>query len=299
MPLTYVLVKGAPLTKAEFDGNISILDGRLVTLEDDLPTPVGIDEVQQIGDSFQFIFTDSTVSSLIQLPAVNIRGMGAWQALTSYLRNDIVSANGNAYLVLENHTSEASFDAGAGDSDGDYYALLIPAPELSLPPGGGDGFVLTKASSSDFDFQWMNSGVPAGGIAGDVLVKASADEYDTEWSAVGVSVVEEVTANTFNPTLSDANAYFRCTHASGCVVQMPENASVAFPIGTELVFRQSSSGPVILLGENSDSIITLNAKIGYEPITGVEGGVMYTKKIAANAWDVWGDLLAESFSDTA
>lgn len=299
MPLTYVLVKGSPLTKAEFDANIAILDGRIVTLEDNLPTPVGIDDVEQVGESFQFIFTDSTVSSLIQLPVVSIRGMGAWLPLTAYLRNDIVSANGNAYIVSVSHTSDASFDAGAGNSDGDYYALLIPAPELSLPPGGGVGFVLTKTSNSDFDFQWMNSGVPAGGIANDVLVKVSADDYDTEWAAVGVSAVEEITTNTFNPTLSDANTYFRCTHASGCVVQMPENASVAFPIGTELLFRQSSSGPVILLGENSDSIITLNAKIGYEPISGVEGGVVYVKKIAANAWDVWGDLLAESFSDTA
>lgn len=298
MPLVYVLVKGSPLTKAEFDGNISNLDGRIVALEGNLPTPVGIDDVEQVGDSFQFIFTDSTVSSLLQLPVVSIRGMGAWQPLTAYIKNDIVSANGNAYIVRVNHTSDATFDAGAGDSDEDYYALLIPAPELSLPPGGGEGMVLTKESSSDFDTQWKNAGVPVGGAAGSVLRKSSGDDYDTEWDPVSREPLE-VAATSFNPELSHANRSFRCTHPVGCVVFFPLHSDVAFPNGTTLEFRQCTDGNVFLLGEDSDNEMIFNSIVGYEPATGLRGAVITARKIDDNEWDVWGLLLAEDVSDTA
>lgn len=301
MPLVYVLVKGSPLTKAEFDGNISNLDGRLVALEDDLPTPVGIDDVEQIGESFQFVFTDSTVSSLIQLPEVSIRGMGAWLPLTSYLRNDIVSANGNAYIVRVNHTSEATFDAGAINSDdGELYALMIPAPELSLPPSGGEGMVLTKASDSDYDMQWTNAGVPIGGIAGSVLTKASGDDYDTEWAAAASAPVAEIAVTEFSPALADANGFFVCTHTSGCLVRIPEHTSVAFPIGTELHFCQDTSvGSVILIGQDSDNNVLVEAPVGYEPLTALHGAVITAKKIDANRWKVFGLVAAEQASDTA
>lgn len=299
MPLTYVLVKGSPLTKAEFDGNISNLDGRIVALTDNLPTPVGIDDVQQVGDSFQFIFTDSTISGLIQLPVVSIRGMGAWLPLTAYLRNDIVSANGNAYIVRVNHTSDATFDAGAGNSDEDYYALLIPAPELSLPPSGGEGMVLTKASDSDYDMQWTNAGLPIGGITGSVLTKSSGDDYDTEWAAAAAAPVTEVAVTEFAPELADAGGFFVCTHSSGCLVRIPEHASVAFPIGTELHFCQDSNGSVVLVGQDSDTNVSVEAPLGYEPLTALDGAVITAKKIAANRWKVFGLVAAEEASDTA
>ncbi len=223
-----------------------------------------------------------------------MRGRGDWAPSTIYLASDTVQHAGVVYVVPTNHTSALTFDPGANDGSGhDFYSPLFDLPALTIPVGGGEGYVLSKASDTDYDMQWQNRGVPAGGSAGEVLTKASGDDFDFEFSSASfVPVVVTVPGSSFTPSaLSQANRYYRCTNAAGCTVTIPVDVNVAFPIGTELHFRQCGAGAVALFGESdSDGDVFLDPGDNFNAVTAGQGSVVTVKKVGVDEWDVFGRL---------
>jgi len=98
----------------------------------------------------------------------------------------------------------------------------------------------------------------------------------TATGTLGSVVTETTTSRTL--ILSDANAYIRCTNASATTIVVPTNASVAFPIGTEIYIRRTSSGGTITLsgatveGGSTSTTVTTN-------------GTFCIKKVATDTWD--------------
>jgi hypothetical protein len=89
-------------------------------------------------------------------------------------------------------------------------------------------------------------------------------------------VTESTTSRTL--ALSDAGKYIRCTNATSCAVTVPLNASVAFPIGTEIYFRRATgAGAVTIIGS-----ATVNDNIAGSIAAGGEFAI---KKIATDTWD--------------
>lgn len=105
------------------------------------------------------------------------------------------------------------------------------------------------------------------------------------------AAVSTVSGSSFNPLLANANTYMRCTNASGCNVLMPANSAVAFPVGTEMHFRQSGAGPVSF---DFVSGVSINSPTGYEAATEIEGATVTIKKVDTNEWDLFGLLAATS-----
>jgi hypothetical protein len=104
------------------------------------------------------------------------------------------------------------------------------------------------------------------------------------------SVVDEITTISYAPVLADANRYKRCTNGSGCAVTVPLNADVAFPIDTEITFRQATDGTVSF--ESATDGPTLNGITGFLNETATRGATVTLKKVATDEWDIIG-LLAE------
>lgn len=303
MTITLRIPKGSPLTIAELDGNFTDLDGRMQDVEDNQLTYRSIEDIIPNGNSITVVYTDSTTDGPFTFDvAINYRG--DWAAATTYAQNDLVKANGVIYFVRIAHISAGTFDPGASaGSDGDYYQAFLEIPELSLPAGGGEGFVLTKASNSDFDYEWQNRGLPTGGATGFVLAKLSADDFDVGWIATPSTPVLTVTTDTFDANSLDyANIYFRCTHVDGCLVTIAANADVAFDIGAELHFRQcTSTGPVSIVGasDSDGPIVTINGIDGFNYSTDLNGAVITVKKVGTNSWDLYGLLSVEESSDSS
>ena len=101
------------------------------------------------------------------------------------------------------------------------------------------------------------------------------------------SQVVNVTASTFDPLLTHVWGYIRC--ANTCEVFLPANAELAFPIGSELHFRQVS-GAVDITPETG---VTLSVPAGFIAQTAQAGAVLTCKKVATNTWDVFGWLAVE------
>lgn len=104
------------------------------------------------------------------------------------------------------------------------------------------------------------------------------------------AVVATISTNTYTPILADANSYKRCNHVDGCTVTVPLDASVAFPIDTEITFRQTDDSAIIF--DTATDGPTLNGIVGFLNQTGVQGATVTLKKVATDEWDLIG-LLAE------
>ncbi len=136
--ITYRLVKGSPITEAEYDGSLHNLDDRVTVVEGVAGSnayPVDF-EINTAGH-LDVIMSNDAVIDAGAIPAaggIAVSFRGEWQPLTLYSVNDLFTAPSSNWLgvVLFAHTSAATFDWGANDGMGhDYYAVLVsfaPSP---------------------------------------------------------------------------------------------------------------------------------------------------------------------------
>lgn len=303
--LTYVLVKGAPITAAEHDANIHNLDDRVTAIETDPPSAVSIASISVSGDAMSITLTDATVLGPFALPAITHPLRDAWAPATSYSKYDWFYANGVTYEVLRDHTSAATFDPAANDGAGhDYYAAVLTAPGNSLPGGGAPGQVLAKIDGSDYLVHWVDAAAatladltdvvyPTGGPAeGDVLI------FDgTHWVPEAPRATASVVAtDTLTLAAGMNGGYLRCINASGCAVSVPSDETIAALVETaispdfEVTFRQAAAGPVQFVPEvTTGSVVTINpAREGYDLSTPYEGAVVTLKRVGPDEYDLIG-----------
>jgi hypothetical protein len=144
---------GANLTATEFDAN----NWQLVQMIAAKATAgVGIVAFNIVGNELWVTLTDHTLLGPYILPVATLVFVGTWQPSTQYYVNQIFTIGGSTYIVLVNHISALTFDAGANDGHGtNYYGLLLSNPGNALPTGGAVGMVLEKATTADFSAAWI------------------------------------------------------------------------------------------------------------------------------------------------
>jgi hypothetical protein len=98
-----------------------------------------------------------------------------------------------------------------------------------------------------------------------------------------------VATTTTTLIFSQRNKYIKFTHASGCTVTVPPNASTAFPIGTQIDFIQGSGAGAVTLAPGSG--VTFVAKAGSTYTTAEVGAVIHARKTDTNEWYIWGEEL--------
>ena len=86
--------------------------------------------------------------------------------------------------------------------------------------------------------------------------------------------------------LNDEGAYIRCGPHK---VTIPLNSSVAFPIGTEIDFIQTSSAGHLMVTASAGDSVTLNSRHALFSASG-QFSAISCKKVATDEWDVIGDL---------
>ncbi len=106
--------------------------------------------------------------------------------------------------------------------------------------------------------------------------------------ALTVALTQAIVADTFAPSLVDAQSYCRIFSSTGCVVTIPEDGTIDFPIDTELNFYQGDSGQVSFVGEST--AVAINYPQDSNPTTAILGAVATIKKVATNEWDLFGRL---------
>ena len=115
--------KGARLTSLEGDGNFWDHEQRIADLETNPPVAVGIYAVDVTGNQMTIVLTDATELGPFTLPTNTWTWKGEWLPATVYFAGDLISQEGAIYLVLNNHTSDASFS-----HDGPRHQWLLVQP---------------------------------------------------------------------------------------------------------------------------------------------------------------------------
>lgn len=80
--------------------------------------------------------------------------------------------------------------------------------------------------------------------------------------------------------------YVTCSNASTTVITVPTNASVAFPVGTEIPIIWKGTGSVVVLG---DTGVTVNSLGDFVALSGKNAQVTLLKQ-ATDSWFMYGDL---------
>ena len=307
------------LHPTEVDQNFYELKGIIDSILADMPgTTVSIADITQTGNNHYVHLTDGSILGPFTLPVVHMVFRGEWLPATAYYVSDVVTTNGAVYMVLANHTSRDTFDPAANDGAGqNYYGLLLSYPGNVLPVGGGTGQVLTKTSTVNFEVAWSSAttipvggninavltkrsatdydvswvvppaltGIPAGGAADATLTKLSGTNYDVDWIVRGKSFA--ITGTTHTLILGEYYGWLRCTNSSGCTITIPDNATVAFAMDTEITIRSVTDGVVTV---SAAAGVTLNVPTGFTNVLLANGATALVKKVGTNTWDLAGLL---------
>ena len=104
----------------------------------------------------------------------------------------------------------------------------------------------------------------------------------SQGNIINATVDSLITGTSYTLVLTDAGRVKRCTNASGVTVQVPNNTSVAFPLGTLIVLRQRG-GTITLI---PDSGVTLLSAGNVLTSSGANTHISIMN-VGTNIWDVY------------
>ena len=104
--------------------------------------------------------------------------------------------------------------------------------------------------------------------------------------------INSQTGTTFVPILSDNSSLVTLSNASAISVTIPTNASVSFPIGTQLNFVQISTGQVTIsaVTPGTTTIVSTGATSS-SPKLRVQSSSATAIKTQTDTWYVFGDIV--------
>ena len=120
--------------------------------------------------------------------------------------------------------------------------------------------------------QWLLD-APTGGIT----VDTSSQTWTQQIGATAIVPITSQSGTAYTLALTDAGTLIESTNASPVVFTIPTNASVAFPIGTQIVCMQAAAGPLTIAYANPpllDGVSAVNALWGTVVLT----------KVATDTW---------------
>ncbi len=152
---------GVDLSAVEIDINFWELYSAITALQDHAGTGADIDFFAVSGNNLYVHMTDHAVLGPYTLPTAQWNFRGTWLPDTPYAVMDVFNGpDAGVYLVIFDHTSGGTFDAGASDGMGhDFYAALLAPPDSLMPAGGTVAQRLAKIDSTDYNAQWVNDPV--------------------------------------------------------------------------------------------------------------------------------------------
>jgi hypothetical protein len=167
----------------------------------------------------------------------------------------------------------------------------------SIPAGGTAGQVLTKTSATDYAVQW--SSIIAAVLSGYVSSTGTIAATDTILAAIGklngniglksnLSLTVSTKTASYTLALVDNGSMISMNLSAANSLTIPANATIAFPIGSQLIIHQEGSGQTTIVAASG---VTINAAGGKLKLNTQFSSATLIKK-AINVWSVAGDLVA-------
>ena len=121
---------------------------------------------------------------------------------------------------------------------------------------------------------------------GQVLTAANVNSITEGVNDIAFGVFNAQTGTTYTLVLSDVAKVISLTNASAITLTVPTNASVAFPVGTQILLYQGGAGQVTVT--STDTIRSQGSKLKMNGQYSVCGLL----KVAATEWVFFGNTVA-------
>lgn len=125
---------------------------------------------------------------------------------------------------------------------------------------------------------------PAGTLQNDDLLYVVQDGNSRQATAGAFRIVP-IQLKTTNYTLALEDTYVRMNSTGALALTVPDNASVAIPIGTQITVVAANTGKVTVAAASGVTVLT-NETYKLRK----QGSAVTLTKVDANAWDLAGDV---------
>jgi hypothetical protein len=123
--------KGTVLTKEEVDGNFFSLKQAVEDLVGSPTEPLQIDDITVSDNQMTITLSDLTTTfGPFTLPVATFAWKDAFAGGATYEAWDVFTAIEGMYLVLQDHTADATFDPARTSVSGPIYRLIFPFPNI-------------------------------------------------------------------------------------------------------------------------------------------------------------------------
>ena len=123
-------------------------------------------------------------------------------------------------------------------------------------------------------------------VDGQVLTAANVNSITEGVNDIAFGIFNAQTGTTYTLVLSDVAKVISLTNASAITLTVPTNASVAFPVGTQILLYQGGAGQVSVT--SSDTIRAQGSKTKMNGQYSVAGLL----KVATTEWVFFGNTTA-------
>lgn len=147
---------------------------------------------------------------------------------------------------------------------------------------GTNGQVLVGSTGADPVFATLTSSDSS------ITFTTGAGTLSLQAASSGVFPVDTNSNTTYTLALTDASKFLVWTAGSTATITVPLNATIAFPVNTEIDFFQQGAGQVVFAAAGGVTIQSANSNLKIA----VQFGGATLKKLATDTWALVGNLTA-------
>lgn len=233
---------------------------------------------QQVADSLseQFDLNDEVVAAInialrnagIALDAAQ-QDMPAPPPLTVYDAGD-----------LPQDVQFYRYEDGSDVTTDSEWSAAVVSGDASVSIGAGTGLLTIASATTD-------SLIRVQSLRSDLTLTVFFFLYfAAAGTGSGALTVTEISTTTYTLVAADAGKHLRFTHASGCTVTLPTNASAAYAIGGRTRMTAAGAGNVVIAPAGG---VTANSRASAFTSAG-QFAVFEVEKVGTDEWDCLGDL---------
>jgi len=125
-------------------------------------------------------------------------------------------------------------------------------------------------------------------IDGDVLTAANVNSITEGVNDIAFGVFNAQTGTSYTLALTDVAKVISLTNAAAITLTVPTNASVAFPVGTQILLYQGGAGQVTISPDSGVDVRSSGTKLKLTDQYSVAGLL----KLQTDEWVAFGNLTA-------